>query len=87
MGLEQLPYTIHAPIAIQGSRINMSNMKHEGQILHIGYGHHTGVTNNMSDMNHEGQILHIRYGHHTGVTNNIRGHEQHTGSRISLHGL
>ena len=63
MGHEQLPYTTHAPIAIQGSRIKMSDMKHEGQILHIGYGHHTGVTNN------------------------VRGHKQHTGSRISLHGL
>ena len=47
MGHEELPYTTHAPIAIQGSRINMSDMNHEGQILHIGYGHHTGVTNNI----------------------------------------
>ena len=47
MGHEQLPYTTHAPIAIQGSRINMSDMNHEGQILHIGYGHHTGVANNI----------------------------------------
>ena len=42
-----LPYTTHAPIAIQGSRIKMSDMNHEGQILHIGYRHHTGVTNNI----------------------------------------
>ena len=47
MGHERLPYTTHAPIAIQGSHIKMSDMNHEGQILHIGYGHHTGVTNNI----------------------------------------
>ena len=69
MGHEQLPYTTHAPIAIQGSRIEMSDMKHEGQILHIGYGHHTGVTNNI-----RGHKQHTGSRTTYGVTNNIRGH-------------